>query len=191
MSGFSFNLRTEYEQGPLSIRMIEEALKWGEIESADIAPVIAEKILALVIDGATAREFRKWCESENAPEPVRELSKEWTELIFSSVAGHIYSAHKRIEFEKMNDTFPLWQIDSMTRFCRAHHSLDGLIAKPDDPIWQKIYPPNGWLCGCGVSPMLEDDGEITPGAVGAIPKEVIDGCVDWINQFPEEAFDLL
>ncbi|WP_435135740.1 phage minor head protein [Formosa sp. A9] len=31
-----------------------------------------------------------------------------------------------------------------------HAQLDGFIAHIDDPIWDKIYPPNDWRCRCYV-----------------------------------------
>ena len=34
---------------------------------------------------------------------------------------------------------------------RADHvALDGLVLEATDPIWDTIYPPNGWGCSCGV-----------------------------------------
>jgi len=35
----------------------------------------------------------------------------------------------------------------------SHLALDGLILDATDPVWDKIYPPNGWLCTCGVDPV--------------------------------------
>lgn len=31
-----------------------------------------------------------------------------------------------------------------------HARFHGLIRPVDDPVWQRIYPPNGWFCGCTV-----------------------------------------
>jgi SPP1 gp7 family putative phage head morphogenesis protein len=42
-----------------------------------------------------------------------------------------------------------------------HRTLDGFTAAIDDPIWDKIYPPNDWRCRCSVS---QTNSETTPEA---------------------------
>lgn len=34
-----------------------------------------------------------------------------------------------------------------------HAALEGAIYRKDDPIWNTIYPPNGWNCRCYVKPV--------------------------------------
>lgn len=50
------------------------------------------------------------------------------------------------------DTFPFWEYktvgDNAVR--EEHAKLDGLILPANDPIWQKLFPPNGWNCRCYV-----------------------------------------
>lgn len=36
-----------------------------------------------------------------------------------------------------------------------HKPFDGLILPIEHPIWRKIFPPNGWFCGCDVRPMTQ------------------------------------
>jgi len=47
---------------------------------------------------------------------------------------------------------PFWQyvavMDSRTR--PSHAALNGVVYRADDPIWQSIYPPNGFNCRCRV-----------------------------------------
>ena len=51
--------------------------------------------------------------------------------------------------------FPVWQyVHSGAKHPRLDHkSWDGLCLSAKDPVWQTIWPPNGWGCGCWVRPM--------------------------------------
>lgn len=40
-----------------------------------------------------------------------------------------------------------------------HQKLHGRIFLLTDPIWEKIYPPNGWNCRCYVKPIFRTDNE--------------------------------
>jgi hypothetical protein len=53
--------------------------------------------------------------------------------------------------------FPYWQYrHSGSRHPRLMHlAWDGLTLRADDPWWDTHYPPNGWHCGCRVSPTSE------------------------------------
>lgn len=54
---------------------------------------------------------------------------------------------------------PYWQylavMDGSTR--DSHAALHGKVLRADDPIWDKIYPPNGFNCRCRVSALSERD----------------------------------
>jgi SPP1 gp7 family putative phage head morphogenesis protein len=56
---------------------------------------------------------------------------------------------------------PYWQyvavMDSRTR--PAHSALNGRIWRYNDPIWNTLYPPNGWNCRCRISPMSKQSAE--------------------------------
>jgi SPP1 gp7 family putative phage head morphogenesis protein len=38
-----------------------------------------------------------------------------------------------------------------------HRRWHGLIRPVDDPIWNTLYPPNGWNCRCQVQQLSDDD----------------------------------
>jgi uncharacterized protein with gpF-like domain len=38
-----------------------------------------------------------------------------------------------------------------------HEVLDQFTARADDPVWMKIYPPNGFNCRCSVVPILKSE----------------------------------
>lgn len=56
------------------------------------------------------------------------------------------------------EAFPYWQyvavMDSRVR--RSHAALHGRVFRHDDPIWDRLYPPNGWGCRCRVRAMSQD-----------------------------------
>jgi len=192
MSGFSFSLRTEYNQAPLSIQMVEQVLRWNGINPTEIASLVADQILRFVIDGLTERDFRRWCESGDSPEPLRYFPTKWGTLLFSSVSGAICACHQRKQLLEVSEgIFPYWQLFSMSRFCGKHSSLDGFIAPPSDPIWADIYPPNGWMCACTVIVLLQEDVPRRARISRPISEVIRAECRNWLLNRPDRIFKWL
>lgn len=63
-----------------------------------------------------------------------------------------YHAGRYAEQIANSDEQPYWQYvavqDSRTR--PSHMALHGKVYRFDDPIWDTLYPPNGWGCRCRV-----------------------------------------
>ncbi|WP_285409626.1 phage minor head protein [Pseudomonas sp. FR229a] len=61
-------------------------------------------------------------------------------------------AGRKTSMEAAAATHPHWMlvsiIDSKTR--PSHRAMHGQVFHHDDPIWQTIYPPNGFNCRCRV-----------------------------------------
>jgi len=68
------------------------------------------------------------------------------------------SGHYKAMMDNIKDR-PYWMynavLDSKTR--PSHSALHGKVFRADDPIWDKIYPPNGWNCRCSVIPLDENE----------------------------------
>lgn len=63
----------------------------------------------------------------------------------------------RMQAQMAADSFPYLQyvavLDGRTR--PSHRDLDGKVFRKDDPIWQSIYPPNGYNCRCRTRALTE------------------------------------
>jgi SPP1 gp7 family putative phage head morphogenesis protein len=72
-----------------------------------------------------------------------------------------YHAAQWQRLQGMKDVYPAYQYKTREddRVREEHAALDNLVAQADDPIWNKIWPPNGWNCRCYVNPL--GDGELS------------------------------
>lgn len=73
---------------------------------------------------------------------------------------NLRTAHQAGRLKQMRDPDvvkqrPYWKyVHAETREPKQprdeHVALDGMVFAWDDPIWDFIFPPNGWKCSCGV-----------------------------------------
>lgn len=78
--------------------------------------------------------------------------------------ANVRTAHAAGEWERTQRTkafLPyLVYLRSMAEKKREEHlRYVGLVAPVDDPIWRRIYPPNGWGCQCGVRQVSKSQAE--------------------------------
>ena len=57
------------------------------------------------------------------------------------------------------DIFPYWKYTTAgDKNVRPEHaSLNGLILPANDPIWDRLFPPNGWNCRCYIVPRMRHE----------------------------------
>lgn len=79
--------------------------------------------------------------------------------IFSCNMNSAYAVGRYKEQMEDVDFAPYFQyqciLDNRTR--PEHKALHGKVFRYDDPIWQSIYPPNGWNCRCFVKSLSDRD----------------------------------
>lgn len=87
--------------------------------------------------------------------PVQYGSPARLQLIYQQNLQTAYMAGRYQAMTGGVTAIPYWRyvavMDSRTR--PAHSALNGRVWRHDDPIWNTLYPPNGWNCRCRVSPI--------------------------------------
>ena len=87
--------------------------------------------------------------------PVQYGSPERLKLIYQQNLQTTYMAGRYQAMTEGAWATPYWRyiavMDLRTR--PTHAALNGRVWRYDDPIWQALYPPNGWRCRCRVTPL--------------------------------------
>lgn len=81
-----------------------------------------------------------------------------TNIRTSYMAGRL----RQMRDPEMVKIRPYWQyVHADTRVPKnpreQHLAWDGLVLRWDDPWWDIYFPPNGWLCSCGVKTLSRGD----------------------------------
>lgn len=91
-------------------------------------------------------EFYKQVRAVDDTYNVHYLEAEYNFAISSSQMAASWA-----EVEAGGDRYELQYRTAGDSHVRAEHRpLNGITLPPDDPFWQKYYPPNGWNCRCTV-----------------------------------------
>lgn len=64
--------------------------------------------------------------------------------------AHAAGEWERTERNKAFLPFLVYTLSRAERKRLEHQNWVGIVAPVDDPIWDRLYPPNGWGCQCGV-----------------------------------------
>lgn len=83
-----------------------------------------------------------------------------------------YHGSRYVRLQELQDVYTHYQYktqaDSAVR--DEHAVLHNRIWRSNDPIWQEIYPPNGWNCRCYINPMTIEEVSTS----GIEPEQIID-----------------
>lgn len=93
--------------------------------------------------------------------PGKGMTSSRLRTVFQTNLQGAYMAGRYKGMVENADQRPFWMyvaiLDSHTR--PRHRALHGRVFRWDDPIWQVIYPPNGYNCRCRVRALSQDDME--------------------------------
>ncbi|TWC18621.1 SPP1 gp7 family putative phage head morphogenesis protein [Pseudomonas sp. SJZ085] len=96
-------------------------------------------------------------DSQGRAETVQLGSPRRLKTIYQTNLQSAYMAGRKTAMEQTTETHPYWMyiavLDGKTR--SSHRAMHGQVFRHDDPIWQTIFPPNGFNCRCRVVALSE------------------------------------
>ncbi|MBW3513205.1 minor capsid protein [Shewanella sp. NKUCC01_JLK] len=134
----------------------------------DVLTAIRNEVDAALSQGLTAKQFQAnlkpqleklgwWGKKEVDGREVQLGSPYRLNTIYRQNLQTAYMAGRYRRMLSRSKIHPYWQYvaidDGQTR--PAHARLRGKVFRFDDPIWDIIYPPNGWGCRCRVRALTE------------------------------------
>jgi len=92
-------------------------------------------------------------ETEEVPPPS------YLQTNLQTAVNSAYHGSRYQRLKDLQDVYTHWQYktraDAAVR--DEHRVLHDRIWRSNDPIWQEIYPPNGWNCRCYINPMTLEE----------------------------------
>lgn len=118
-----------------------------------------QQIMIDVVDrGGTTKDFERAVSQMLSREGVAQLTRFHLDTVFNT---NVFTAYSNGRFEQMRDPFvvkalPYWKYLTVgdDRVRPNHAAMDGFVARQDDPVWKRWYPPAGFNCRCTVVAIL-------------------------------------
>ena len=122
---------------------------------------IQEQLAKTLHQGATKADFKAEAAKLTSAAGVEELNAFTLDTVFNTNMQKAYSLGR---YEQMTEpgvlsALPFWEYMTVgdDRVRPEHAVLDGFQARAEDPVWNKIYPPNGFNCRCTVIALLDEE----------------------------------
>ena len=158
---------------------IQEAARKGAFTVSGITGLsklnhIKQSLDEAIRNGLSMRDWQKSLDAD-----VMRLKPFHRETIFRNAVQSAYSAGRWEQQQRVKAIRPILMYDAIndSRTRPTHRALDAFMAPVDDPVWKRIYPPNGHNCRCTVVSLTEKQARARgwSGFVKALPAEPDEG----------------
>ncbi len=119
---------------------------------------VRNELAQVVRDGGTPKDFETAINKITSEAGVEKINAFTLDTAFQTAVQRAYSLGR---YEQLTEpttvaVLPYWQYITVgdDRVRPEHAVIDYFVARAEDPVWQKIYPPNGFNCRCIVVPLL-------------------------------------
>jgi SPP1 gp7 family putative phage head morphogenesis protein len=128
---------------------------------------IRDEMAKVTADGGTKQDFEKAANKLTSDAGVEQLNIFTLDTAFDTAIHNAYSLgrYEQMTDDAVKEVLPYWQYMTVgdLRVRPEHACLDYFVARADDPVWMKIYPPNGYNCRCIVICLLLSEAMLIPG----------------------------
>ena len=133
----------------------------AKVTKLDMLQDVQDLLISSMQNGMSWADFKNdflslvsqkgWVVDPSLPAEEKKIKKPWRiETIFRTNMQNSFATGRWDQMMKSTKLLPYLQYDavddSQTR--PAHKALDGIIARYDDPLWEKFAPTNGYNCRC-------------------------------------------
>jgi SPP1 gp7 family putative phage head morphogenesis protein len=164
-------LRKRLDMSPRAMTILQQQY---DIQAVRILNDVAAKVerglqaavYELVGQGATVKEGTKALRKKFDDLGLGDRGDHLIETVFRTQTQLAYGAGRWEADQAPEIQEILWGYqysavgDDRTR--ETHLALDGTVLPKEDPLWERIWPPNGWNCRCQVIPIFEPERERPP-----------------------------
>lgn len=84
------------------------------------------------------------------------FNKEWQKTEYQTATLIASATENYNRLKGKVKLFPYWEYKTLgdDKVRPEHRKLNGIILPANDPLWDKIFPPNGWKCRCYIVPRM-------------------------------------
>lgn len=145
----------------LSDQYKRDAFTVAGVSDVRLIEKVRDALAEVIKNGGTQKDFEQAVSKLTSAAGVEQLAAFTLDTVFTTNMQKAYSLgrYEQLSNPGVQDAIPFWQYitagDSRVR--PEHAVLDGFAARSDDPVWRKIYPPNGFNCRCLVIGLLKEE----------------------------------
>jgi SPP1 gp7 family putative phage head morphogenesis protein len=145
----------------LSSQYQRDAFTVAGVSDVRLIEKVRDELAQVLKDGGTQKDFEAAVAKLTSTEGVEKIAAFTLDTVFTTNMQKAYSLGR---FEQLSDpavrsALPFWQYLTVGdgRVRPEHAVLDYFTALAEDPVWLKIYPPNGFNCRCIVIGLLREE----------------------------------
>ncbi len=145
----------------LSAQYRRDAFTLAGVSDQRLIQRVRDELARLALSGGTEAEFEAAVNKMTTEAGVEAINAFTLDTAFQTAMQKAYSLgrYEQMKAPAVKDVLPVWQYwtvgDAAVR--PEHRVIHGFAALADDPVWLKIYPPNGFNCRCAVVPLLASE----------------------------------